>query len=49
MCCTVVIAAGTVAVAVQVVVAVVVILRVLHVIHSGGKSSSGDGCGTLVQ
>ena len=25
------------------------ILRVLHVIHSGGKSSSGDGCGTLVQ
>ena len=52
-----VIAAGTVAVAVQVVVevsdvvvvAVVVILSVLHVIHSGGKSSSGDGCGTLVQ
>ena len=44
-----VIAAETVAVAVQVVVAVVVILRVLHVIHSGGKSSSGDGCGTLVQ
>ena len=44
-----VIAAGTVAVAVQVVVAVVVILRVLHVIHSGGKSSSGDSCGTLVQ
>ena len=44
-----VIAAGTVAVAVQVVVVVVVILRVLHVIHSGGKSSSGDGCGTLVQ
>ena len=44
-----VIAAGTVPVAVQVIVAVVVILRVLHVIHSGGKSSSGDGCGTLVQ
>ena len=44
-----VIAAGTVAVAVQVVVAVVVMLRVLHVIRSGGKSSSGDGCGTLVQ
>ena len=44
-----VIAAGTVAVVVQVIVAVVVILRVLHVIHSGGKSSSGDGCGTLVQ
>ena len=44
-----VIAAGTVAVAVQVVVAVVVIIRVLHVVHSGGKSSSGDSCGTLVQ
>ena len=44
-----VIAAGTVAVAVQMIVAVVVILTVLHVIHSGGKSSSGDGCGTLVQ
>ena len=44
-----VIAAGTVAVAVQVIGAVVVILRVLHVIHSGSKSSSGDGCGTLVQ
>ena len=43
------IAAGTVAVTVQVVVAVVVILRVLHVIYSGGKSSIGDGCGTLVQ
>ena len=51
------VAAGTVAVAVQVVVevsdlvvvAMVVIHRVLHVIHSGGKSRSGDGWGTLVQ
>ena len=43
MCCTVVVAAGIVA------VAVVVIHRVLHVIHCGGKSSSGDGWGTLVQ
>ena len=57
LCCTVVVAAGTVAVIVQIVVevsdlvavAVVVIHRVLHVIHSGGKSSSSDGCGTLVQ
>ena len=32
-----------------VVVAVVVIHRVLHVIHCGGKSGSGDGWGTLVQ
>ena len=32
-----------------VVVAVIVIHRVLHVIHSGGKSSSGDDWGTLVQ
>ena len=55
--CTVVVAAGTVAVAVQVVVevsdvvvvTVIVIHRVLHVIHSGGKSSSGDEWGTLVQ
>ena len=52
-----VVTAGTVAVAVQVVVevsdlvvvAVVVIHRVLHVIHSGGKRSSGDGWSTLVQ
>ena len=52
-----VLAAGTVAVAEQVVgevsnvlvVAVGVIHRVLHVIHSGGKSSSIDGCDTLVQ
>ena len=57
LCCTVVLAEGTVAVAEQVVgevsnvlvVAVGVIHRVLHVIHSGGKSSSIDGCGTLVQ
>ena len=32
-----------------VVVAVIVIHRVLHVIHSGGKSCSGDDWGTLVQ
>ena len=51
------VAAEIVAVAVQVVVevsdllvvAVVVIHRVLHVIHSGGKSSSGDDWGTLAQ
>ena len=51
------VAAEIVAVAVQVVVevsdllvvAVVVIHRVLHVIHSGSKSSSGDDWGTLVQ
>ena len=52
-----VVTAGTVAVAVQVVVevsdlvamAMVVIHRVLHVIHSGGKSRSSDGWGTLVK
>ena len=52
-----VVTAGTVAVAVQVVVevsdlvvvAMVVIHRVLHVIHSDGKSRSGYGWGTLVQ
>ena len=32
-----------------VVVAVIMIHRLLHVIHSGGKSSSGDDWGTLVQ
>ena len=32
-----------------VVVTVIVIHRLLRVIHSGGKSSSGDDWGTLVQ